>query len=287
MEQKYIVFSCLYLCFSEHGLDRDDWIMYFKYEVILMFLNIEDFSFQLMTVLDITRGKGGGNSGIRPYHAISFRCSGKAIFSAGSDTATAGPGDFLYIPANYPYHIESTTEEKLFVIHFQTECKMPNYFCSFKACHPNIYIDLFHRLHQAWVRKQPGYQHECKYLIYKILTDIEREHSVYLPDMEERFANIITYIHDHFTEKDLSIAELSNMCAVSDAYFRRQFKQRYSVPPLTYINQLKLRYALELLQSGYYTVTETAEKCGFENIYYFSLFIKRKTGKTPSQWIAG
>ena len=55
--------------------------------------------------------------------------------------------------------------------------------------------------------------------------------------------------------------------------------------PLKYINKLKLYYAKELLRSGYYTVSQVSEKCGFENIQYFSLFIKKETGKTPSQFL--
>ncbi len=62
---------------------------------------------------------------------------------------------------------------------------------------------------------------------------------------------------------------------MSDTYFRKLFVERFSVTPLKYINRLKLNYAKELLLSDYYTVEEIAEKCGFNNINYFSLFIKR------------
>lgn len=57
--------------------------------------------------------------------------------------------------------------------------------------------------------------------------------------------------------------------------------KKYKVSPLAYINKLKLNYALELLHSGYYTVSEVSDKCGFKNIYYFSTFIKKETGFSP------
>ena len=55
--------------------------------------------------------------------------------------------------------------------------------------------------------------------------------------------------------------------------------------PLQYINTLKLQRAVELLSSKYYTVSEVAAQCGFANPYYFSTFIKRETGRSPSEFI--
>ena len=97
------------------------------------------------------------------------------------------------------------------------------------------------------------------------------------------FRRAVEYIHEHFCDRDLTVELLAKMCSMSDTYFRKLFKQRFKVTPLKYINDLKVKYATELLRSGYYTVTEAAEKCGFDNVYYFSLFIKKETGLSPSQ----
>ena len=51
--------------------------------------------------------------------------------------------------------------------------------------------------------------------------------------------------------------------------------------PQKYINQLRLTAATELLQSGYYSISEVASHCGFNNINYFSAFIKKETGLSP------
>ena len=70
---------------------------------------------------------------------------------------------------------------------------------------------------------------------------------------------------------------------MSDTYFRKLFFQNFKTTPLKYINKLKLEYAKELLCSNYYTIEEVSEKCGFENINYFSTFIKKQTGVPPSR----
>ena len=111
---------------------------------------------------------------------------------------------------------------------------------------------------------------------------IEREylHTKYSVT-DERLKEAIDFIHDNFTKSDFSIDELAGLCNMSGTYFRKLFMKEYKTSPLSYINKLKLNYALELLKSGYYTVSEVSDKCGFRNIYYFSSFIKKETGVSP------
>ena len=78
---------------------------------------------------------------------------------------------------------------------------------------------------------------------------------------------------------------MAKRCNVSETYFRKLFFENYQITPLEYINNLRTEYAIELLESGYYNVTEVAEKCGFGNAYYFSTFIKKRTGHSPKKFI--
>ena len=77
---------------------------------------------------------------------------------------------------------------------------------------------------------------------------------------------------------------LAKMANMSDTYFRKKFVRAFGTTPLLYINDLKIAHAVELLRSGYYSVEETAENCGFDNQKYFSTVIKKKTGHTPSEF---
>jgi len=75
------------------------------------------------------------------------------------------------------------------------------------------------------------------------------------------------------------------MCSMSDTYFRKLFVENFAVTPLKYINNLRLNYAIELLSSGYYSISEISDKCGFDSIYYFRAFIKKETGNAPSFYL--
>ena len=111
---------------------------------------------------------------------------------------------------------------------------------------------------------------------------IEREylHTKYA-NADERLKEAMDFIHDNFTKGDFSIEDLAQLCNMSGTYFRKLFMNKFNTSPRAYINKLKLNYALELLNSGYYTISEVSDKCGFKNIYYFSSFIKKETGLSP------
>ena len=66
--------------------------------------------------------------------------------------------------------------------------------------------------------------------------------------------------------------------------FRREWKKIYSESPLQYHISIRFYYAKEYLTSGYYTVSEIAQKCGFDDVSYFVRFFKRQAGLTPGEY---
>jgi AraC-like DNA-binding protein len=87
--------------------------------------------------------------------------------------------------------------------------------------------------------------------------------------MERNFAELI----------NLDI--LAKECNMSVTNFRREWKKQYGVTPMQYRDSIRLYYAKEYLNSGYYTVGEIAERCGFDDVSYFVRFFKKNTGITP------
>ena len=63
---------------------------------------------------------------------------------------------------------------------------------------------------------------------------------------------------------------------------KKIFEKEFGISPLKYINNLRLHYALELLKSGYYSVASVSLMAGFNDPNYFSSFIKKMTGYSPS-----
>ncbi len=216
----------------------------------------------------------------RRFHALSLRLMGGASFSYNEELLSVEEGDITFAPAGLEFHKEAE-QGKILVIHFTAKEELPHEFLRFKPKNPQYYIENFTELHQVWTKKQLGYEHKAKMLFYKILYEIEREWAEKKPSAGGKLAEAFDYIHDHFADEKLSVEQLAAQCGMSDTYFRRLFTAEFGTTPLKYINDLRLNYAKELLRSSYYTVEEIAERCGFNNINYFSFFIKKETGLSP------
>jgi len=67
-------------------------------------------------------------------------------------------------------------------------------------------------------------------------------------------------------------------------YINRKFKLYTGKTIFYYLNELRIARATQYLQSGYYTLSEIAEKTGFCDVYYFSKVFKKYKGLSPSEY---
>ncbi|WP_352421618.1 response regulator [Proteiniphilum sp.] len=70
---------------------------------------------------------------------------------------------------------------------------------------------------------------------------------------------------------------------VSSSLLYKKLKSLTDQSPVDFIRGIRLNYAVELLQSGKYTVTEVSELCGFSSVKYFSQAFKKYFGESPSR----
>lgn len=80
-----------------------------------------------------------------------------------------------------------------------------------------------------------------------------------------------------------NIGELTEMCNLSYSHFKRPFITQFGIPPKKYIINMRMEYALMLLQNHQMTISQIAEMCGYENVYYFSNAFKNYFGYPPTK----
>lgn len=85
------------------------------------------------------------------------------------------------------------------------------------------------------------------------------------------------------TEKvkdNLTLEDFASLCNISVSYIKQLFRQYCGISPKSYYNNLRTRYARNLLEDGW-TASEVANELNFSSPNYFSAFFKKKTGLSP------
>ena len=248
-----------------------------------MFLGTHDLSAEILTVLELKWDSVDANAGYRPFHCIALHLMGDAtIYSDCQEPVEEVEGEIVFAPAEFEFS-KRAGPGHIIAIHFLCDAPLPFEILHFLPRNQDFFRQAFLQIYEVWSKKQFGYQYESKMLFYRILFEMEREYSRQQPSLaNEKLSAALRKIHTDFTHGDLRVEELARMCGMSDTYFRRLFVQEFGVTPVKYINRLRLERITEMLQSSYYTVEEVSEACGFNNVNYFSLFVKKETGMPPS-----
>ena len=128
---------------------------------------------------------------------------------------------------------------------------------------------------------------QLKQLVYKLLLLLFNENKKYVPSQKaEKITPAIEYIIQHYDDPKITSEFLSSLTTLSHTYFRKIFTQEYGVPPMEYLNILRMRKAAEMLKSDYTSIYAISLSVGYNSIYHFSKMFKKHFGVSPTSFIA-
>jgi AraC family transcriptional regulator len=85
---------------------------------------------------------------------------------------------------------------------------------------------------------------------------------------------------------ELRISNLARMADLTPSYFHRAFRAATGRTPLAFINQQRVRRAMELLARQDVSVSEACVRVGFVSPAHFTRVFRQATGVNPSQYRA-
>ncbi len=223
-------------------------------------------------------------------YELIYSLSGKTRVTFQNKTVYDTSGVIRYLPRrieNNIYFVENIKTGECIDILFNTESPMPDIIFTKDYSSNSKIRELFIKIHNVWHKKRIGYYNQCLSLFYAILAEMEKSDSVYMHKSHaEKIKNAVSYIHNHYCDIDFDYLALASECGVSYTYFKKLFSEVYKTTPSQYIKALKIQKACELLSTNKFSVTQIAEMCGYENIYYFSRVFKETTGVSPTDYIS-
>ena len=168
-----------------------------------------------------------------------------------------------------------------------------------------------HRLFDSWVRlfceRHQGFSHQSSYRLPE-LADVCLEGLRFSPEkLAKRMHTDIYFLYQelknirspeadtiyqvaHYIELNYQKPFSQNACAqlffLNKEYLCRKFKQTFHVPMITYLNDLRIRRAKQLLEDPDIRIRQIAHDVGFEDEKYFSRQFKKMTGQSPGDYRA-
>ncbi len=96
-------------------------------------------------------------------------------------------------------------------------------------------------------------------------------------------SSVLNYINKNY-KKNLTLANVSDKVFLSPNYLCNLFKKELGINFNTYLTQVRINRAKELLKETNYTTQFIATEIGYSDYSYFSQIFKKQTGMTPTEY---
>ncbi len=247
-----------------------------------MFFDKNNLSVNVLDVIDLKQEHVNIFTSKRNFHALSFRYSANTVFHTETKTHKLTDNMLCFVPS-YVEYTRTSERDDLIAIHFH----ISNYhFDQIETWIPKdiqVHQMLFRNILTCWNDKKRGYEYNCNALLYQILSLCYQEQSVTDEEHDSIYPSV-KFLEEHFNDPTLTIEAIAEKSFISTVYFRKLFKARYGISPIKHIINLRMEYAVNLMQMGYYSLHEVAKLSGYEDYSYFSSEFKRVKGISPSNF---
>ena len=243
---------------------------------------------------------------------IGYCRYGNGIMSLGDKTIHYETNMFSMIPANYPHTTNCKQENFWEYLFFNAEAIVASmypdnvskqrdilYILNKRAdlLYADEHIELAEitkRIMEEMRDKKPYYKETTFNLIKTLVFLLIRLHKSLDADIPaitevESGADMMTikpaieYIENHYAE-ELKAEVLAQVCNLSETHFRRQFVEIINMPPMDYLNLVRIQNACELMKKTDTSMEYVATECGFGNVSTFNRNFKKFLGTSPYQW---
>ncbi|MCI9188402.1 MAG: AraC family transcriptional regulator [Lachnospiraceae bacterium] len=151
--------------------------------------------------------------------------------------------------------------------------------------------DIMSEIYREYSSQRIGYRLVCKGELLRLIAHLVREYTVeFLTEREsdrrkkqlERLNLVLDYIQSNYT-RQIGNGELADVLHLSEDRFNHLFKESMGMAPLQYINEVRIKKAMNLLKKKEGTVAEIADSVGFSDYNHFGRQFRRYYGCAPSE----
>jgi AraC family L-rhamnose operon transcriptional activator RhaR len=145
---------------------------------------------------------------------------------------------------------------------------------------------IIHSIQYELTQREEGFELLSSHLLEVLVLQLSRAYNrLEKPNAlgMMRIHKVIDFLNLHFDQQH-SIEELASMACMSPRHFQRVFKLHTGTSPVSYLHNLRIKYACELLKRNELSVMEVAFEVGFQDRSYFTKLFKKIVGIQPKKF---
>ena len=228
---------------------------------------------------------------VHPIYVLHIVTKGDAVLRIAGNEYPLKRGDIFFAFPAYPHYIDASEDFEYIYISFMgsgaaallSRCKitpLTPYYADFGfLC--TMFENAIRRitLHNANMLTEA--------VLYYTLSYFDGGESGDAAEVKKNadslFETIVNYVDHHYRESDMSLGRLADTFSYTEKYLSSLFKKNMQIGFVSYLNNLRVQYANELIEKGEQSIAEIATACGYSDYSYFSRVFKKNTGKTPTE----
>ena len=153
------------------------------------------------------------------------------------------------------------------------------------------FMELLKELYRVYTERQIGYNLKVKSIFYNIMYLLIKEYRLTQIDQDSvrknrnlsRLSTITSYMNENYAG-EMTLEAVARIFGYSPAYLSRMFQKYAGITFKSYLQSIRLRYALNDLESGKYSITETALRNGFSGSKGLARAFQKTYGMLPSEY---
>ncbi len=118
-----------------------------------------------------------------------------------------------------------------------------------------------------------------------ITSGIQPTQPVVIERNQQFIEQVTKIVEEHIDDPKLDVEMMTNYMNTSRTILYAKFKEVLDSTPASFITEIRLKRAVQLLESHQYRISEIAIMCGFSDPKYFTRHFKQRIGMTPAKYL--